>query len=111
MIIIGGCGIHYRRPDRSTAIDGYCFNRKFWGQGYATEALKFLLKFGFEVLNLHRIIATCDTRNFGSNRVMEKNGMRCEAHFIKNILQKGEWRDSFGYAILGSEWQDWINKT
>jgi RimJ/RimL family protein N-acetyltransferase len=67
-----------------------------------------LLKFGFEQLNLHRIIATCDPRNIGSERVMQKNKLRKEAHYIQNLWQKGEWRDSLLYAILESEWK---NKT
>lgn len=102
--IIGGCGIHIRSLDDKTAVVGYCFNRKFWGQGYATVTLGELLKFCLEQLKLHRIIATCDTRNIGSRRVMEKNMMRREAHFIQNQWQKGHWRDSYLYAILKSEW-------
>lgn len=103
--IIGGCGIHIRRPEHRGAEIGYCFNRQFWGQGYATEVMQALLKFGFEELNLHRIIATCDPRNTGSERVMQKNGLRKEAHFIHELWQKNEWRDSLLYAILESEWQ------
>jgi len=103
--IIGGCGIHIRRPEHRSAEIGYCVNRSFWGQGFATESMGVLLKFGFEERNLHRIIATCDPRNIGSERVMQKNGMRKEAHFVKELWQKGEWRDSLLYAILESEWQ------
>jgi RimJ/RimL family protein N-acetyltransferase len=103
--IIGGCGIHIRRPEHRSAEIGYCFNQKYWGQGYATETMSALLKFGFEELKLHRIIATCDPRNIGSERVMQKNGLRQEAHFIQELWQKGEWRDSLLYAILESEWQ------
>ena len=102
--IIGGCGIHLRRPEHQGAEIGYCFGKHFWGQGFATEAAAALLKFGFEQLNLHRIIATCDPRNRGSERVMQKNGMRKEAHFIQELWQKGEWRDSLLYAILENEW-------
>lgn len=104
--IIGGCGIHIRQPAHRGAEIGYCFNRQFWGQGYATETLNALLQFGFEELKLHRIIATCDPRNIGSERVMQKNGLRKEAHFIQELWQKGEWRDSLLYAILESEWKN-----
>jgi RimJ/RimL family protein N-acetyltransferase len=103
--IIGGCGIHIQRPEHRGAEIGYCFNRVFWGQGYATETMEALLKFGFEALNLHRIIATCDPRNIGSERVMQKNGLRKEAHYIQELWQKNEWRDSLLYAILDHEWQ------
>jgi ribosomal-protein-alanine N-acetyltransferase len=106
--IIGGCGIHIRRPDHQGAEIGYCYNRRFWGQGYATEATAALLRFGFMNLGLHRIIATCDPRNRGSERVMQKNGMRKEAHFIQELwnARRGEWRDSLLYAILENEWHE-----
>jgi len=105
--IIGGCGIHIRRPEHRSAEIGYCFNRNFWGQGFATETMGTLLKFGFEQLNLHRIIATCDPRNIGSERVMQKNGLHKEAHFIEELwrAKEHEWRDSLLYAILDREWQ------
>lgn len=105
-MIIGGCGIHLNRPDHRTAAIGYCFNNNYWGKGYATETVGALLHLGFEGLGLHRILGTCDTRNIGSARVMEKNGMRQEALFSKNLWQKGEWRDSYLYAILDNEWQE-----
>lgn len=69
-----------------------------------TEAVAAILKFGFSELNLHRIWATCDTRNVASARVMEKLGMRREAHYVKDAWEKGAWRDSFLYAILNEEW-------
>ena len=104
--IIGGCGIHLRWPAHRGAEIGYCFNRHFWGQGYATETMGALLQFGFEQLNLHRIIARCDPRNIGSARVMQKNGLREEAHFVQDLWQKNEWRDSLLYAILEHEWKE-----
>jgi len=102
--IIGGCGIHIVRPEHRIGEIGYCFNKHYWGKGYATESAGALLKFGFIFLNLHRIKATCDPRNIASTRVMEKIGMRREAHFREQLWQKGEWRDSFLYAILDHEW-------
>lgn len=87
-----------------TADFGYTFNRRYWNNGYATEAARALLQLGFVNLNLHRVWATCDVRNHASSRVMEKLGMRREALFKKDVLQKGEWRDSFLYAVLADEW-------
>jgi RimJ/RimL family protein N-acetyltransferase len=90
-------------PNRIAEI-GYTFNRRYWNNGYATEAASALLQRAFTVLNVHRVVATCDTRNVGSRRVMEKLGMRREAHFLRDRLQKGEWRDTYLYAILYDEW-------
>jgi RimJ/RimL family protein N-acetyltransferase len=103
--IIGGCGIHIRQPEHHGAEIGYCFNRAFWGQGYATETMAGLLRFGFEELQMHRIYARCDPLNIGSERVMQKNGLRKEAHFIQSLWRKGQWRDALLYAILKHEWE------
>ena len=98
--LIGGCGIRIQEPVLRTGDMGYCFNRNYWGKGYATEASKALIQFGFSELRMHRIWATCDTPNRASARVLEKVGMKREGHFRQDVLQKGVWRDSYFYAIL-----------
>jgi len=103
--LIGGCGIYVSNSENREGWIGYCLNRSFWGQGYATETAKALLKFGFEQLNLHRIFATCDPANIASASVLEKTGMQREGHFRKHKWAKGKWRDSFLYAILDYEWK------
>jgi ribosomal-protein-alanine N-acetyltransferase len=87
-----------------TADFGYTFNRRYWNKGYATEGTRALLDLAFSNLNLHRVWATCDVRNHASYRVMEKLGMRREGLFKKDLLQKGEWRDSYLYAVLAEAW-------
>lgn len=84
---------------------GYCYSKKSWGQGIGTEVAGALIKYGFETLGLHRIRADCDALNYGSQRVLEKNGMRREGFFKKRSFIKGEWRDDFHYAILREEWE------
>jgi RimJ/RimL family protein N-acetyltransferase len=64
-----------------------------------------LLRLGFEGLGLHRIVARCDARNTASARVMERNGMRREAHLLQNQFLKGEWIDELIYAILRGDWE------
>ena len=76
----------------------------YWGRGYMTEAGRAILDVAFREIDLHRVWATCDPRNRASYRVMEKLGMRREAHFRKGVMEKGEWRDSYLYAILAEEW-------
>ena len=102
--LIGTMRISIVDQANRTADFGYTFNRFYWNKGYATEAARALLGVAFSDLNLHRVWATCDIRNRASWRVMEKLGMRCEAHFNRDIFQKGEWRDSYLYAILAEEW-------
>lgn len=74
--------------------------------GYATEAATLLLRLGFEELKLHRIVGRCDARNEASARLMERLGMRREAHLRENEFVKGEWCDELIYAMLASEWDD-----
>ncbi len=72
--------------------------------GYATEASRPMLDFAFKTMRLHRVIGRLEARNVASARVMEKLGMRREAHFIENEWVKGEWQSEFVYALLATEW-------
>lgn len=83
---------------------GYVLHPDYRGKGYATEAAVEMLRIGFEQLSLHRIIGRCDPRNDGSARVMERIGLRKEAHFIESEIFKGEWGGELHYAMLASEW-------
>ena len=83
---------------------GWLIDKHFWGQGYGTDVGCALLKYGFDVLNLRRIIAACHADNHASYRLMEKIGMRREAHFVKEKLYGADWCDRFQYAILQEEW-------
>ena len=84
---------------------GFIVHPEHHGQGYATEGTRVMLRFGFEELGLHRVIGQCDGRNTASARVMERLGMRREAHLIENEFTKGEWTDGLVYAMLDREWQ------
>jgi ribosomal-protein-alanine N-acetyltransferase len=84
---------------------GYVLNRRYWGQGYMTEAVRAIVAFGFRELGLNRIQARCDVRNSGSARVMEKAGMTCEGVLRQQLFEKGGYRDMKIYSILKSEWE------
>jgi RimJ/RimL family protein N-acetyltransferase len=84
---------------------GYILNPKFHGQGYASEAVSALIALGFQRFAMHRICARCDPRNAPSYRLMERLGMRREAHFRGNALVKGAWADELVYAVLADEWR------
>jgi RimJ/RimL family protein N-acetyltransferase len=83
---------------------GYIFHPDHHGHGYATEAAAAMLDLGFTHLGLHRISASCDAFNEPSWRVMERLGMRREAHFRHNEVFKGSWGEELIYAILEDEW-------
>lgn len=84
---------------------GWLLGSAYRGKGYATEAAKALLTFGFAEMRLHRISARTGQDNTRSWRLMERIGMRREAHFRQSHIVNGEWRDEFVYAILPDEWR------
>jgi RimJ/RimL family protein N-acetyltransferase len=73
--LLGWCGLDFL--DTTTEIEvGYGLAQEYWGLGIATEAAEASLRFGFEQLNLERIVAVAYPQNRGSWRVMEKLGMK-----------------------------------
>ncbi|MGA7916476.1 MAG: GNAT family N-acetyltransferase [Candidatus Acidiferrales bacterium] len=102
--MIGSIALRIQDDKNLTADFGYVLNRKYWGHGYMTESASAVLSVAFNKLKLHRVWATCHAQNHASYRVMEKLGMRREAFFLKNALEKGAWRDTYLYAILAAEW-------
>jgi len=75
------------------------------GHGYATEAVRELVRICFEDLRLRRVTANCFADNVASWRLMERIGMRREVHTVRESLHRsGEWLDGMGYALLAEEW-------
>jgi RimJ/RimL family protein N-acetyltransferase len=85
---------------------GFILHPDHQGQGLATEAAVAMLELGFEELGLHRIYGCAEARNAASVRVMERLGMRREAHLVENEFVKGEWQSEVIYAILAPEWRE-----
>jgi RimJ/RimL family protein N-acetyltransferase len=103
--LIGDVVLFLRNPEHRQGEIGYVFHPDHSGRGYATEAARVLLRLGFEDYGLHRIIGRIDARNTASARVLERLGMRREAHFVENEIVKGEWTDEVVYAMLEGEWR------
>jgi len=104
-VMIGEVSLIWRDAANRQGEIGYIFNPAHHGNGYATEAARALLELGFEGLGLHRIHARCAAANTASWRVMERLGMRREAHFREHIFVKGAWDEELIYAILEHEWR------
>lgn len=102
--VIGSIRMDLQGEDGSEADIGYTLSADHWRQGVASEAAAAMLRAAFATLGLHRVWATCDVENVGSFRVMEKLGLRREAHFRQDKRVRGVWRDSYLYAILAEEW-------
>ncbi|MDR7255753.1 RimJ/RimL family protein N-acetyltransferase [Nocardioides sp. BE266] len=85
---------------------GWCLAPEHEGRGYATEAVRDLLSFVFDGLGLRRVHAECFAVNEPSWRLMERLGMRREAHTVKDALHRdGRWYDGLTYALLAEEWR------
>ena len=103
--LVGDCVLFWRSQEHEQGEVGYVFNPAYHGRGYATEAVGALLRLGFEGLGLHRIAGHLDARNTASARVLERAGLRREAHLVENEFVKGEWADELIYGILRREWE------
>jgi RimJ/RimL family protein N-acetyltransferase len=94
--------------DRAAGVQaeiGWCLDPAAEGHGYATEAVRELIRISFEELGLRRLIANAFAANEPSWRLMERVGMRREVYTVKESLHRsGEWMDGIGYALLAEEW-------
>ncbi len=98
--LIGIIG-HYRiQPENHRCEIGYMILEEYWGKGIVTEAIKVVLKYGFEDLQMHSIEGVIDPDNIASEKVLIKNGFVKEAHFLENELYNGKFWDTVIYSIL-----------
>jgi len=102
--LVGDVNLHWTSDVHAQGEVGFVLHPDVHGRGYAGEAATALLRLGFEDLGLHRIVGRLDGRNRASARVLEKLGMRREAHLRENEWVKGEWTDEVVYAMLAREW-------
>jgi RimJ/RimL family protein N-acetyltransferase len=100
---IGGIGLRLDEPHRNAEL-GYWLGVPYWGQGYATEAAREMLRYGFEDLQLHRIFASHFAHNPASGRILRKLGMRYEGCQREHLLKWDQFVDSELYGILRREW-------
>jgi [ribosomal protein S5]-alanine N-acetyltransferase len=102
---IGLIGIRTGKTKYKTAETWYKLHVAEWGKGYATEALKAVIAFGFRELQLHRIEAGCATANIGSVKVLEKARMTREGMKRGALPLKSGWADNYLYGILADDFQ------
>ena len=82
----------------------YWIGQPSFGQGFATEAARRIVKFGFEDLDLNRIFAAAMTKNPGSYKVMSKIGMKQEGTFPQHVMKWGSYEDLVFYGMVKSEY-------
>jgi aminoglycoside 6'-N-acetyltransferase len=100
--VVGEVALVFRSP--SVAELSWVVHPDVGGRGLATEATTALLDLGFGHYACHRIFAELDPRNTASMRLCERLGMRRESHRLSDFWSKGEWTDTYEYALLASEW-------
>ena len=97
--LCGGVGLRIKADHRRAEL-GYWIGVPYWGNGYATEAARAVVKYGFETLGLHRIFASHFANNPASARVLRKIGMRHEGSLRAHILKWGEFLDLEMYGMV-----------
>ena len=102
--LIGDCALRIFEDDPRQAEIHFILSPQFQGKGLAFEAISTLIRYIFENLNIHRIIAITNSRNFHSIRLLDRLKFRREGHFIQNHWCEGQWEDEYLYAYLKSEW-------
>ena len=100
--LVGAISLRIELSHRRAEM-GYWIGVPFWGRGYATEAARAMLTFGFEKLSLQRIYAHHFTRNPASGRVMSKVGMRLEGTLRQHFFRWDRPEDVTAYGLLRTE--------
>jgi ribosomal-protein-alanine N-acetyltransferase len=101
--VIGTGGYHLWVKEHGKAEIGYAISARYWNKGVMTEALKEIIKFGFEKMNLNRAEARVYVENTASERVMQKCGMKYEGILRESWFVKGIFQDIKMYSVLKSE--------
>lgn len=107
--LIGLIAITLGKEKFKAAEVWFKLHKDYWGRGYTSEAFMQVLHFGFNHLQLHRIEAGCAVGNKASARVLEKAGMLREGTKRKRLPIRGQWSDSYFYAILEEDFKDKIS--
>ena len=100
--LCGGIGLVIEAEHRRAEL-GYWIGVPYWGKGYATEAARAVVKYGFGTLGLHRIFASHVPNNPASGKILQKIGMRHEGRFRAHVLKWGEFVDLEMYGMVASD--------
>jgi RimJ/RimL family protein N-acetyltransferase len=103
--LIGALELGVEREHERAEL-GYWIERSCWNLGYATEATRAAVAFGFGELGLHRIQANHFSRNGASGSVLLKAGFTYEGCLRGSVLKWGEYEDLHYYSILATDSDD-----
>ncbi|WP_067730783.1 GNAT family N-acetyltransferase [Oceanobacillus damuensis] len=94
--------IDYKNRNAECIID--IGEKKYWGQGYGKEALRMLLNYAFQELNLHRVSLRVFSFNEKAIRLYNKLGFKEEGISRQSLFRNGEWNDIIHMGILKEEY-------
>lgn len=103
--LVGTLGLHgLNRRDRRAEI-GFDLYKDHWGKGIMTEAVRALINYGFQQMNLNRIEATTDPENTRSIKLLERVGFQKEGHLRQKYHYKGRYHDELLYSLMKKDWE------
>jgi RimJ/RimL family protein N-acetyltransferase len=98
---IGGIGLElYEDVLRGCGELGYWLGEEHWGRGLATEAVRAVVPYAFEKLELRRLQALAYAANVASARVLEKAGFQLEGTLRRQVVKDGRVMDALLYSRL-----------
>jgi ribosomal-protein-alanine N-acetyltransferase len=99
--LVGGMTLsNVRRGVAQTASLGYWAGERFAGKGYTTAAVRTIVRYAFDDLDLHRVEAACQPDNIASRRVLEKAGFEREGTARAYLRIDGDWRDHILFGVV-----------
>lgn len=102
--LIGGCGFEKFRPENRTQVLGIAIgDKEYWDGGYGSDAMRTLCRFGFEMMNLHRIELDVYGGNDRARHVYEKIGFRLEVTKREAVYKFGVYHDVHVMGLLEGE--------
>lgn len=98
--LIGSIGLHHIEADNFRAEIGYMLLPEYWNKGLMSEAIKVVLDYGFNQMNLHSLEAQRNPDNTRSAALLKKMGFQREAYFKENYFYDGKFLDTEVYSLL-----------
>ncbi|MDD5254319.1 MAG: GNAT family N-acetyltransferase [Candidatus Nanoarchaeia archaeon] len=98
--LVGLVSLFHVHKNNKNAELGYWLGKNYWGKGIMSEAVKLIIKFGFEELKLHRIYAEAFEENIASRKVLEKAGFKLEGIRIESRYKYKKFHNNYEFGIL-----------
>jgi RimJ/RimL family protein N-acetyltransferase len=105
-IVIGNLGLHHiNGKDQSAALGIVIGDKQYWGKGCGSEAVKLIIRYGFEQLNLHRIASSAWAFNERSIKMHLRAGFKEEGRRKEAVFKNGAFHDEVEFGLLRENWK------